>query len=66
MSLNENTCKWPNGDPSDKENFAFCGQRSKSLTPYCEYHSRIAYQPVERRPAKKRAVHSSQLLTHYS
>lgn len=53
LTLTEQTCKWPNGDPSS-EDFHFCGQRSKSGIPYCEYHSRIAYQPVQDRRRERR------------
>jgi GcrA cell cycle regulator len=48
MELNDTMCKWPIGDPT-AENFCFCGHRNFNGLPYCEYHSRIAYQPVERR-----------------
>ena len=48
MDLNDSMCKWPIGDPT-AENFCFCGHRNFNGLPYCEYHSRIAYQPVERR-----------------
>lgn len=48
MELSDSVCKWPIGDPS-AEGFHFCGHRSWSTLPYCEYHSRLAYQPVERR-----------------
>jgi GcrA cell cycle regulator len=47
LSLKDNMCRWPLGDPQD-ENFRFCGCRTGGST-YCEYHSRIAYQPVQRR-----------------
>jgi GcrA cell cycle regulator len=52
LTLTEQTCKWPIGDPSS-EDFHFCGQRSNSGIPYCEYHSRVAYQPVHDRRQKK-------------
>lgn len=55
LTLTEQTCKWPNGDPSS-EDFHFCGQRSKSGVPYCEYHSRIAYQPVQERRRDRRVL----------
>ena len=45
LQLNEHTCKWPIGDPQG-EDFHFCGSRSNSGSPYCERHSRLAYQPV--------------------
>lgn len=51
--LTEKTCKWPIGDPST-DNFHFCGHDSLDGKPYCEYHSRLAYQanpPRARRAA---------------
>lgn len=55
LTLTEQTCKWPIGDPST-EGFHFCGQRSGSGIPYCEYHSRIAYQPVHDRRRERGKV----------
>ena len=52
MELKESMCKWPIGDPTS-ENFCFCGHRSFNSLPYCEYHSRVAYQPVERRRERR-------------
>lgn len=53
LSLTEQTCKWPIGDPGD-DGFHFCGNKSKNGLPYCDYHCRIAYQPVsDRRRDKK-------------
>ncbi|MBP1885813.1 GcrA family cell cycle regulator [Sinorhizobium mexicanum] len=47
--LTERTCKWPIGDPL-KEEFHFCGNDSPESSPYCSYHTRLAYQPsAERR-----------------
>ncbi|KQT88123.1 GcrA family cell cycle regulator [Aurantimonas sp. Leaf443] len=46
--LNERTCKWPVGDPL-RSDFHFCGHRSKDTSPYCDYHARIAFQPVSER-----------------
>ena len=48
MALTDHMCKWPIGDPS-ADGFHFCGHRIWSSMPYCEYHSRMAYQPAERR-----------------
>ncbi|MBT9372038.1 GcrA family cell cycle regulator [Rhizobium sp. CSW-27] len=49
--LTERTCKWPMGDPL-KDDFHFCGAESGESSPYCKYHARLAYQPVnERRKA---------------
>lgn len=51
--LTETTCKWPLGDPQN-DDFCFCGHSAKSDTPYCEYHSKIAYQTIiERRAVNK-------------
>lgn len=49
LALGEKTCKWPIGDPGD-EAFSFCGHLPRETSPYCEYHSRMAYQPsIDRR-----------------
>ena len=48
LQINEQTCKWPVGDPST-EDFHFCARRSDVGIPYCGYHARIAYQPVSDR-----------------
>ena len=45
MALNDSMCKWPIGDPGS-ESFHFCGHKNFNGLPYCEYHSRLAYQPV--------------------
>ena len=53
--LTERTCKWPVGDPL-KDDFHFCGCESPDASPYCNYHARLAYQPVhERRRTAARA-----------
>ena len=48
VQLSERTCKWPNGDPLS-EDFSFCGNDSAETGPYCNYHSRIAFQPAAER-----------------
>lgn len=54
--LTERTCKWPVGDPL-KDDFHFCGCESPDSSPYCTYHQRMAYQPVnERRRAANRVA----------
>jgi GcrA cell cycle regulator len=48
--LKESMCRWPVGDPTTVE-FRFCGAKKSATgtSPYCPYHSRIAYQPVQER-----------------
>lgn len=53
LQLNENTCRWPIGDPSSTE-FFFCGGDSVNEQPYCSFHSRVAYQPASDRRREKR------------
>ncbi len=49
LTLSETTCRWPIGDPTE-EDFCFCGHTPRETGPYCEYHSRVSYQPhMERR-----------------
>lgn len=48
LQLNEQTCKWPIGDPLSKE-FYFCGQHSDDGRPYCEFHARRAYHQVDKK-----------------
>lgn len=48
MELRENMCRWPMGDPTTAD-FCFCGNKTTPGIPYCTFHSRIAYQPPERR-----------------
>ncbi len=54
LHLSDKTCKWPIGDPGH-EDFCFCGHGPRDGSPYCEYHARLAYQPLQdrrhRRPA---------------
>ena len=52
LALNDSMCKWPGGDPGT-EGFHFCGHRNWNSLPYCEYHCRLAYQPVERRRERR-------------
>jgi GcrA cell cycle regulator len=48
LELNDETCRWPIGDPGTPE-FFFCGGQTITSLPYCAYHSRIAYQPANLR-----------------
>ncbi|RCL02918.1 MAG: GcrA cell cycle regulator [Candidatus Tokpelaia sp. JSC161] len=52
LQLTESSCRWPLGDPLN-EDFHFCGAASEEGSPYCSYHSSIAFQPLtERRRVK--------------
>jgi GcrA cell cycle regulator len=42
--LKERMCRWPNGDPREKEEFSFCGHETIAGLPYCDAHCRAAYQ----------------------
>jgi GcrA cell cycle regulator len=60
--LREAMCRWPLGDPATSE-FRYCGAKSPVGTPYCSYHSRVAYQPVqERRRERDRERRAQQAL----
>jgi GcrA cell cycle regulator len=48
LQLNEETCKWPIGDPLTPD-FYFCGQHSEEGKPYCDFHSRRAYHQIEKK-----------------
>ena len=42
--LDENSCKWPIGQPNEKS-FYFCGRSSLKDFSYCKLHLLYAYQP---------------------
>jgi GcrA cell cycle regulator len=48
LTLNSRTCKWPIGDPTDR-NFHYCGRRPGSGRPYCDAHELRSYQPLRSR-----------------
>ena len=52
LHLSDKTCKWPIGDPGSEE-FCFCGHGPRDGSPYCEYHARLAYQPMQDRRNRK-------------
>jgi GcrA cell cycle regulator len=52
LHLSDKTCKWPIGDPGS-EDFCFCGHGPRDGSPYCEYHARLAYQPLQDRRHRK-------------
>jgi len=47
LELGAGMCRWPIGDPQDK-NFGFCGCSSISGLPYCAEHAKMAYQAATR------------------
>jgi GcrA cell cycle regulator len=53
LELNDSTCRWPLGDPGATD-FAFCGGKTLPSLPYCSYHCRVAYQPVNERRRDRR------------
>ena len=55
LMLSDKTCRWPIGDPGTEE-FCFCGHAPKSGMPYCDYHARVAYQPLQDRRRDRRAA----------
>jgi len=55
LTLTTSTCRWPIGHPGE-ENFFFCGARTKPGQPYCERHSRLAYQAPAAKDAKRRSA----------
>ncbi len=53
LQLTEKTCKWPTGDPQYAD-FHFCGNQTKEEKPYCDFHSRLAFQPPSERRRRSR------------
>lgn len=48
LDLAANGCRWPIGDPREK-NFGFCGcRKSDPASPYCDEHAAVAYQQAGR------------------
>jgi hypothetical protein len=52
LTLNTRTCKWPIGDPTDR-NFHYCGRRPGSGRPYCDAHELRSYQPLRSRASQR-------------
>jgi len=48
LDLNDQTCKWPIGDPLNPD-FHFCGRTPKDDHPYCEFHARRAYHQIDKK-----------------
>lgn len=55
LDLTESSCRWPIGDPQHAE-FHFCNRSKLAGLPYCEFHSRRAFQPVQPRRREKTVV----------
>ncbi|MFE0758868.1 GcrA family cell cycle regulator [Inquilinus sp. NPDC058860] len=55
LNLTERMCKWPIGDPRDKD-FHFCGKAAHGNLPYCAEHAQIAYQPPGKRRDEDRTI----------
>lgn len=56
LHLSDKTCRWPIGDPGT-EGFCFCGHGPREGSPYCEYHARLAYQPLHDRRRDRRMMY---------
>lgn len=52
LDLTEASCRWPIGDPQHAD-FHFCNRSKIAGLPYCEFHSRRAFQPVQPRRREK-------------
>lgn len=55
LTITDNMCKWPIGDPGSAE-FRFCGRGAGKGETYCSAHSRLAYQPARRRVAAPKSI----------
>ena len=53
LELNEQTCKWPIGDPAT-DDFWFCGLPNQQGKPYCDAHVGVAFQPMSSRRDRRR------------
>jgi GcrA cell cycle regulator len=45
-TLEDKDCRWPIGDPQHPD-FHFCGRPKIAGLPYCDHHSRVAFQPPQ-------------------
>jgi len=48
QELTESSCRWPIGDPQH-DDFHFCNRHKVPGLPYCEFHSKRAFQPPQAR-----------------
>lgn len=53
--LQSHMCRWPVGDPQDKD-FHFCGCRRQHGGSYCTRHNDMAYRKDSRARAVKKEV----------
>jgi GcrA cell cycle regulator len=60
QTLKEHSCRWPIGDPQHEE-FHFCGKNKLPGLPYCEFHARRAFQPMQSRRRDQHAQSRAQL-----
>ncbi len=58
LTITDSMCKWPIGHPGS-ESFHFCGRDVVAPSPYCDAHTRIAYQVSVPRRERRRAAHPS-------
>ena len=49
LELSDKTCRYPHGDPKERDNFSFCGAPSLPGVPYCAHHAAVAYQASPKR-----------------
>lgn len=61
LELSEASCRWPIGDPQHAE-FHFCNRSKITGLPYCEFHARRAFQPVQPRRRDKTIVPAHQII----
>jgi GcrA cell cycle regulator len=56
LTLTENCCRWPIGDPK-QEGFHFCGRSRLPDLPYCAFHVRRAFRPPHTRETARGRLH---------
>lgn len=54
--LKSNMCRWPFGDPRQKDKFHFCGAPRDGASAYCCMHERMARRSNETGSATKKAA----------
>ncbi len=62
LTVESHECRWPIGDPQEPD-FHLCGKRKMDGVPYCEFHARRAYQPLQERNLDRKAFRPSYLPT---